>query len=167
MSENLLGYYFGYKDNAMNSSSGISISFIRGVSTEYPYKYETKKDFWIDSIYEGDYDIIYHTSEELMEYLELNQREAEEIVWMWVGEGRYKEVQNGNYDFYGHEFTLEELILFENLITTSIYICYNFDEVVEETFSEPIIERFKIFTELCKEAYDDQIKQQLDLGDKI
>ena len=165
MSDNLLGYYFGYKDKPTNNDNSISVKFTRGISTDYPYEFENKKDFWVDSIYEGDCDIIYHTSEELMEYLDINQKEAERIVWMWVNEGRYKELQNGNYEFYGNEFTFEELVLFHNLSRASIFICYNFDQVVEETFSKTFIKKFENFTELCKKAYENTIKQQL--GGKI
>lgn len=70
---NTIGFVFGFKDTSqLKSEDGVKfiVKNKTGVSDSFPKKYETKKDFWVEEIKDGQVNNIYIDPKEICEGFE-------------------------------------------------------------------------------------------------
>jgi hypothetical protein len=62
MQKSVIGYVWGYKTTSTEDRDGgksARVSFVSGTSDKYPKKYQNEKDFWVETIQEGDFSAVY------------------------------------------------------------------------------------------------------------
>lgn len=73
--ENLLGYWFGFKESTQSAPNQFTVTFKEGLSNKYPKEHKKKKDFWCQEIRVGDYSDLYADDQLLRESFEHHIRE--------------------------------------------------------------------------------------------
>ena len=161
--KNKIGYIFGFKESSQQSNS-ITISTKTGVSHKFPSKYKNCKDFWCDTIYEGDVSEIYIDPELIISAYEKEYPE-------WITDNKYETRKfYFSYDISREQYTA--LFVFGMaMLHASVFQDWESEQVLLDTlektvnknnlFSGNLLEIFDNYNMLMGKCYQDSLKDVL------